>query len=253
VPGEAKRPGSVDDPGNPTDRPADVLTVEGIFDEIQAALDEGADRVEVDYDPETGRPRRVDVDWIANAIDDETGIRIDRFEILDGDGDDPDPVTPEPSITGTSLPPEAREVATADLSVHHGCGFGFFVGNPEQTVALRLSWQSSTEPTLPGGGGPITLPNPDWAGEVLLGADLYANWCDDVLEPDEPRAEVTDRWPVTAGTITFTSTPEPGQRIGCGMSVGATVQGLEVEAPDGSIVGLPDLEVVNESWGCVAG
>src|SRR5690606_6063300 len=88
----------------PTDPTTEVLTVEGIFDEIQDALDEGADEVVVDYDPDTGRPLRVDIDWMAMAIDDEMGITVDSFTVLDG-GADPDPATPDPSITGTSLPP----------------------------------------------------------------------------------------------------------------------------------------------------
>lgn len=249
-------PTGPDDEAPPTDRTAAVLTVEGIFDEIQHALDEGADEVVVDYDPETGRPLRVDIDWMAMAIDDETGLVVDSFTVLDGDGD-PDTVTPEPSITGTSLPPEVREVATADLSVHHGCGFGFYVGNPEQTVALHLSWMPDPGPNAGmlarPESEPTPLPGRDWTGELRLGTNLFANWCDDVLEPDEPRPDVTQGWPVVGGTLEMTSDPSPNSGCSGGPPARARVTGLRVEAPDGSIVGLPDLEVENDAWGCMAG
>jgi hypothetical protein len=247
---------TIDDPDSPTDPATDVLTVEGIFDEIQAALDGGADTVTVDYDPETGRPLRVDVDWLSMAIDDEMGIRVDSFTVLTDDGD-PDPVTPEPSITGTSLPPEVREVATADLSVHHGCGHGFFVGNAEQTVALHLSWVPNPGPDAgvlarpeP---GPTPLPGRDWTGELRLGTDLFANWCDDVVEPGEPNPEVTEGWPVVGGTLEMTADPSSDGGCGSGTPARARVTDLRVEAPDGAIVGLPDLEVENDAWGCIAG
>lgn len=45
-------------------------TVDELFDVVEQAI-EGAAALDVDYDPATGAPLLVDIDWIANAIDDE--------------------------------------------------------------------------------------------------------------------------------------------------------------------------------------
>jgi hypothetical protein len=46
-------------------------SVEGLFEIIEEALNEGADRVDVEYDPPTGTPIRIDIDYIEAAVDDE--------------------------------------------------------------------------------------------------------------------------------------------------------------------------------------
>ncbi len=51
--------------------PVEVFTVEGLFAEIRSSLD--ADEITVSYD-ERGNPTLIDIDRIANAIDDELTI-----------------------------------------------------------------------------------------------------------------------------------------------------------------------------------
>lgn len=56
-----------------------VHTVDGLLDEVERALRE-ADAVEVRYDDVTGAPLVLDVDWAANAIDDEIRWETTRPE-----------------------------------------------------------------------------------------------------------------------------------------------------------------------------
>jgi uncharacterized protein DUF6174 len=57
--------------------PSDLVkffpTVEGLFDEIESALDEGADQVRVTYDPTTGAPLDVFIDYSERTADEEQG------------------------------------------------------------------------------------------------------------------------------------------------------------------------------------
>lgn len=46
-------------------------SVEGLFSIIDDALREGAHRLDVEYDPTTGTPVRIDIDYIEAAADDE--------------------------------------------------------------------------------------------------------------------------------------------------------------------------------------
>ena len=51
------------------------LSIEGLFDEVRRALLE-ADEVDVTYDPRTGVPVRVAIDWVAAAVDDEVTYEV---------------------------------------------------------------------------------------------------------------------------------------------------------------------------------
>jgi hypothetical protein len=92
------------------------------------------------------------------------------------------------------------------------------------------------------------LPSESWRAVLDEGSDLFANWCDDVLEPDEPTPEVVETWEVS-GSIEVLSLPEAGQ---CGP---ATARFTDLVATDsqGATMSLGDLEVTNEAWGCLAG
>ena len=63
----------VDDPSEPVavDAIDHIDTVEELFDRVEYALDADADDLDVDYDAELGYPRRIDIDYLANAADDE--------------------------------------------------------------------------------------------------------------------------------------------------------------------------------------
>jgi hypothetical protein len=114
-------------------------------------------------------------------------------------------------------------------------------------VRFAADNESVTEGELP---QQTTLPDDAWDATVLIGEDLYANWCDDVLEPGEPEPAVNERWPITAGTITLLA-PAPADV--CPHEARATATGLEATRPDGATVELGGRELVNDGWGCFAG
>jgi hypothetical protein len=133
---------------------------------------------------------------------------------------------------------------------HHGCGYGFWLGTPEQDLAVRLA---VADPGLAEAGDvprEATLPDAAWLATVVVGRDLYANWCDDVLEEGEPEPEPREEWPITAGTITVHD-PTPG--FTCPTEVAATLTDLVATRPDGSTLELGSGEVTNDTWGCFAG
>ncbi len=152
------------------------------------------------------------------------------------------------SNCGGTDTPDAEQLDLAAMD-EYGCGFGFWLGSPDQEVAVRLAADNEivVEGELP---QEVTLPDDTWDATVLVGEDLYANWCDDVLEPGEPEPSVAERWPITAGTITLHG-PAPADV--CPHEARATVTGLEATRPDGTTVELGGRELTNEAWGCFAG
>lgn len=137
-----------------------------------------------------------------------------------------------------------------DLTEEFGCGYGFFVSNADQTVGLFIEY---TDHALAPSGEALStsqLNDEVWNAELRFGSDLFANWCDDVLEPGEPTPQVEETWDVS-GTVTITESPD---QAGCGLgSAGATLTELTADGPEGEIMELEDVDVVNEHWGCVAG
>lgn len=57
------------------------MTVEGLFDYIQAAIDKKADAVKVVYDAEFGYPTSVEIDYIQNAADDEMRFKAGNLVV----------------------------------------------------------------------------------------------------------------------------------------------------------------------------
>jgi len=149
---------------------------------------------------------------------------------------------------GGTAAPEADQLDVATMD-EYGCGYGFWLASPDQRVAVRLAAAPEIAAT---GGLPaeVTLPDEAWDGTVLIGEDLYANWCDDVIEPGEAEPDVAEQWPVTAGTITLLRSDPAAE---CPTDVRGRVSGLEATRPDGSVVELGARDVVNDTWGCVAG
>lgn len=56
-----------------------LLTIDGVFDKIQNAFDQGAAEVTVDYDPARGYPRSVFVDYSRQVADEELSLQISDF------------------------------------------------------------------------------------------------------------------------------------------------------------------------------
>jgi len=57
-------------------------TVNGLFADVQARLDEGVDRITVEYDPTYGYPRSIVVDVAAMTVDDEYSHRAGNLRPL---------------------------------------------------------------------------------------------------------------------------------------------------------------------------
>jgi len=56
-----------------------LLTIDGVFDRIQAAIDQDAAEVTVEYDPARGYPRSVFVDYSRQVADEELALQISDF------------------------------------------------------------------------------------------------------------------------------------------------------------------------------
>ncbi|MEX2549634.1 MAG: hypothetical protein WD638_05380 [Nitriliruptoraceae bacterium] len=150
---------------------------------------------------------------------------------------------------GAAQPRALEELELAELETY-GCGYGFWLGTPEQDVAIRLGVADHEAVASGELAREATLPDEAWQATVQHGRDLFANWCDDVLEPGEPTPDVTEEWPITGGTITL-----EGGAVdqGCPGELSATLADLEVTAPDDTTIDLGSAEVTNDTWGCFAG
>lgn len=130
------------------------------------------------------------------------------------------------------------------LTEEWGCGFGFWVSDPDQTASLRIAYIGNGRPSS------ATLPSPDWDVQLIEGTDLFANWCDDVLEEGEPTPEILRELPVARGALEIVGEP-PEPFSGAPLTVRAS--GLAVELPSGDVAPLGDIVITNEAFGFMAG
>lgn len=148
------------------------------------------------------------------------------------------------SVMPARLAPEDLPAPT-DLTEEWGCGHGFWVGDPEQTQALRFSYRGEGPPKEI-----VELPHPDWDGVLELGTDLFANWCDDVIETDEPTPVTHWSLEIVSGGLELVGeVPEDYS----GGSLAVVASDLGVEMPDGQVVPLGSMEITNPNWGFFAG
>ncbi len=146
--------------------------------------------------------------------------------------------------SGSTVPTNADLAEQADLTEFWPCGIGFAASNSQQTVALFV-YSNDNEPNPP-----ISFPDETWDARLVLGEDLLANHCDDVLEEGEPVPVIEEEWVINGGTLEF---EDPATGL-CGApgSVIGTFTGLTAEN-NASTADIGDLEVVNDSYGCFAG
>ena len=139
------------------------------------------------------------------------------------------------------------DAPTIDLGamVEYPCGYGFWLGSPDDDVAVHLSADHALAAAddLP---ATATLPDPAWTGTVQVGRNLHANWCNDVFVPPEPR--IDEEWEIVAGTVTVE--PSTGD---CQDGRLGRVDDLVARRPDGDEVALGGRDVANGGWGCFAG
>ncbi len=145
--------------------------------------------------------------------------------------------------TTTSGVGDINDLAT--LTETYGCGTGFWIGNPDETTALRIAYQGDGPPPAS-----VVLPDPAWTAEMVDGRDLYANWCDDVIEPGEPEPQRARVLPVVSGELEIIGEP-PAPFQGGSLSVRAS--NLVLDIGGGETHALGDVEIVNPSWGFFAG
>lgn len=159
-----------------------------------------------------------------------------------------------PGCGGTSDPggvavPSGAEAAAERLDTEplddFGCGHGFTVGTPDQAVRLSIFADGGFgDPPSPGS---VEL-GADWTGELVLGTDLFAQWCDDVVEPGEPEVVQDEAWPV-AGTLTWDLVEGDGQ---CPSVATGTLTDARAVTGGGEVP-LPQVQFRNEFFGCFAG
>jgi hypothetical protein len=148
------------------------------------------------------------------------------------------------------------DTAALDLVVDHGCGFGFATSSADQTAGLSLFWTKGFDPSTPrpfgvDDTGSVALPSGGWDGEFWIGTDLFANWCDDVVEVDEPVPSIVERWTLVSGVLTF---DEPDGLVEFATApVTATLSGVTIESAGGEQRELADINLTNPAWGFFAG
>lgn len=206
-------------------------TMETLFDEIADAIAEGFETLDAEYDPETGAVVSFYVDVEAEMADEEYGVRVNVLTPFD------------PSAVPT-------EIDAALLVDDYHCGYGFEKSTTDQTIRLSLTWTAGFDPSPSPLGDPIVLPDDAWRARLLTGEDLFSNWCDDVIEPDEPTPAIMSHWSIVAGTLTITSeTPVTTD----GNDVTATLTGAVAESSSGALIELDDIDLHNGCWACFAG
>lgn len=132
-----------------------------------------------------------------------------------------------------------------ELTQAYGCGHGFYLGDEPQSVGLFIWSDAGYGESMH--TGTYGLPADGWTAELRFGTDLFANWCDDVVEPGEPEPIVNEIWEV-GGVFELIELPA-GE---CGPARGTLVEGT-ARAGDGEEIALGNVELSNETWGCFAG
>lgn len=151
-------------------------------------------------------------------------------------------------VPGAEPTPAGEEVAgrlATDGLRNWGCGHAFTVGTTEQDTRLSL-WFDASAGELPEPGSHEL--GEDWTGELVTGSDLFAQWCDDVITPDEPEVVEAATWEVD-GTLTWQLEQGDGE---CPSVATARLTDATVDV-DGEAVPIADVEFRNEHFGCVAG
>ena len=213
-------------------------TVEDMFDEIGEAIDGGAASVEATYDPTDGHPERYFIDVNEMIVDEEHGNTV--LELI------PAGATSTSTSTTAPAPTVGATVTGGDLVDERGCFTTFQIGDPAETVALVIT-PSDAAAVVTGATG--TIGDTTWSGEVLIGTDLFGNWCDDVMEPGEPTREVAETWPVVAGEIRVTA----GAPDGCPGEAAIDLTGVVAVRPDGTSLDIGNLSITNDAYGCIPG
>ncbi len=154
--------------------------------------------------------------------------------------------TTEAPATAT-LPGGPAIVSASDLTVDHGCGHGFAKGSEDQTISLVVFHTGEWTEAGPSLDEPVELgPGSEWSARISIGADLFSNWCDDVIEEHEPTPRIDRNYTITQGTLV-------GEVDGM-FALGRLDNVVAI--PDdgvGEVIELPSIQLTNDGWGFFAG
>jgi hypothetical protein len=149
---------------------------------------------------------------------------------------------------GGDAGPAANPVVES-LVDQYDCGYGFYLGAPDQTAGLFVVF-TDFETALAGNTPEVsTLPDEHWVAEIQIGRNLFTSWCDDETPEAGQEPVVDEVWQIVDGTITIMETPEPGV---CG-EARARLESLAALTGDGTRLELGDFEIRNGAFGCVSG
>lgn len=183
------------------------------------------------------------------ALSGSGGEPSEAFTIVPGEGALPGPVEGggEEGDPGHDRPAPVTDLA--GLTQSWGCGNGWAVSNADQTVGLLVYPRGGDEAPVPE-SSPVA-PDGYWTVELRFGRDLFANWCDDVIEPGEPEPSIERTFVGVGGELVLASPVDP-DRFACPQTVTVEVTDLVV-AEGETTIDLGSGELTNESWGCFAG
>lgn len=138
-------------------------------------------------------------------------------------------------------------VTIEDFVIDYPCGYSFQVGSEDQTLMLKVVAIGVSEGSAGAiASGPADLPSENWQATLKVGENLAANWCDDVMEPDEPVRRVDATFPVR-GHLDVVEAGD-GAR-----SATITATDLVVDPLDGPPILLGDIQITNSHFGVIAG
>jgi hypothetical protein len=204
-------------------------TMESLFGVVEQAIEVGYAELNLELDPESGALISYWVDVDERSADEEHGVEVLSLEPYE----------------------EQSEIDAQLLTDDYGCGYGFAAGNRDQTLALIINPHGGS-----GDGADVTsavvFPADDWTAEIVVGTDLFSNWCDDLIEPGEPTTVIEQRWPLVEGSLVVDAN---ASGPGCdGTVVNGLLREAVAESPSGERIDLPsELTLENTAWGCLAG
>jgi len=202
-------------------REPEAQTMETLFDEVESVIGDGYATLDLEFDTTTGALLNYWVDIEEMMADEEHGVIVTVSAAINAE-------------------------AIAGLTDDYGCGYGFFKGNASQTVGLVIYFAGEYSETGPDLSSPIEFPNDNWVAEVQTGSDLFANWCNDVMEEGAPVPVVDSVWNVVGGTLTVAEGDSPNTREG-------VLEDVVIESPTGDRVEIAEIAVLNVDYGFFAG
>lgn len=142
---------------------------------------------------------------------------------------------------------ERREaIATADFTETWPCGRGWAASTADQRVGILIYQIDDAQPTP---HDRLTLPDPGWQADVVVGKHLFANHCNDAIEEWMPTPQVVGSYPLAA-TITLHG-PAPANDEPPAL-VRATLDEGTIDV-DGSSVIITSVVLDNSAYNAFAG